>query len=220
MKRRLRAEAGVNVEPAEARAIGFRVKSGYAIAVVLDGPAADPKPISRHIVPLSDPDAPETRQPHHGSRGVEMDDRREIARRTTIIERCAKQAIADLLDGQVRPPNCDRLQIRAALVVGSVIDPQTVGNPHIRAHAFEGRLFRTVLEEALTAHGVACEVIVEKQLGAQAASALKQSEPVIKRTVSAFARTLGSPWRGEEKAAATAAWTVLAKAPARALRAE
>jgi hypothetical protein len=219
MKRRLRAEARVNFERAEARAIGFRVKSGYAIAVVLDGPASDPKPMSRHIVALSDPDIPETRQPHHGSRGVEMDDRREIARRTKIIERCAQQAIADLLDGHARP-NRDRLQIRAALVVGSVIDPQTVGNPHIRAHAFEGRLFRTVLEDALTAQGVACDVIVEKQLGAQAASALKQSEPVIKRTVSAFARTLGSPWRGEEKAAATAAWTVLAKAPAGTLRAE
>jgi len=47
------------------RAIGLRVKSGYAIAVVLGGPASDPKPVARHIVALSDPDVPETRQPHH-----------------------------------------------------------------------------------------------------------------------------------------------------------
>jgi hypothetical protein len=34
--------------------------------------------------------------------------------------------------------------VRAAgLVIGSEIDPITIANSHIRAHAFEGQLFRT-----------------------------------------------------------------------------
>ena len=189
-------------------AIGLRVKSGYAIAVVLGGPASDPKPVTRLIVALSDPEAPETRQPHHDGRGVEMEDRREIARRTKIIERCAKQSVARLLGDAGPPPHRDRGPIRAALVVGSVIDPDTIGNAHIRAHAYEGRLFRTVLQEALAAHGVTCDVIVEKQLATQAAR-LKQPDGRITRALSAFGKSLGSPWRADEKAAATAAWIAL-----------
>jgi hypothetical protein len=177
---------------------------------VLGGSASDPTPVARHIVALSDPSVSETRQPHHDGRGVEMADLWEIARRTKIIERCANEAVAALLDGGGGPPrHRDRAAIRAVLVVGSLIDPNSVGNPHIRAHAHEGRLFRTVLEEALVARGVRCDVIVEKQLAARAASALKKPEPAIKRVVSGFAKTLGSPWRGEEKAAATAAWMAL-----------
>jgi hypothetical protein len=180
---------------------GFRVKSGYAIAVIVDGTAAEPRAIARATIALSDPDIPGTRQPHHDGRGVEMADRREIARRTKIIERCAKQSVTALL--------ADRPLDRAALVVGSVIDPESVGNPHIRAHAYEGQLFRTVLERTLRARGVGCDVIVEKQLGAQAASTLGRSDAQIKKVMTAFGQTLGSPWRADEKAAATAAWTIL-----------
>jgi hypothetical protein len=184
------------------------VKSGYAIAVVLGGPASDPTPVARGIVALSDPDVPETRQPHHDGRGIEMEDRREIARRTKIIERCAKRSVASLLGDAGPPVHRDR-PVHAALVVGSVIDPETIGNAHIRAHAYEGRLFRTVLEEALAAQGVKCDVIVERQLATQAAARLKQPDGRITRALSAFGKTLGSPWRADEKAAATAAWIAL-----------
>ena len=98
------------------------------------------------------------------------------------------------------------LATRAAVVVGSVIDPATVGNQHIRAHANEGRLFRVVLCDALESRGVKCEVIVEKPLKAAAAKRLARTPAQIARIVVAFGNTLGKPWRGEEKAAAIAAW--------------
>jgi hypothetical protein len=187
--------------------IGFRVKSGYAIAVVVDGTAAQPRALAREIVELSDPNVPETRQPHHDGRGVEMEDRREIARRTKIIERCANNSVTSLLNRSARlstaPPD------RAALVVGSVIDPETVGNPHIRAHAYEGQVFRTVLEAALRANRVGCDVIVEKQLATKASAALGRTDLQIQRVMADFGKALGRPWRTEEKAAATAAWMQL-----------
>jgi hypothetical protein len=181
--------------------IGFRVKSGYAIGVVVDGTLAKPTAIARTMIALSDPSVPETRQPHHDGRGVELEDRREIARRTKIIERCARASVSDLL--AARKPD------RAALVVGSVIEPESVGNPHIRAHAFEGQLFRTVLEEALRASGITCDVIVEKQLAVRAAAALDRSDAQIRKVMTEFGKALGSPWRTDEKAAATAAWMLL-----------
>jgi len=186
--------------------LGFRVKSGFAIAVALRGPASAPGAIARELVELSDPDVIETRQPyHHGFSRHEEDDR-QIAKRVTIVERCARQSIAALLKDE----RFERFTCRGAgLVVGSVIDPATVGNPHIRAHASEGRLFRSVLQSALQAHGINCDVIVDKQLAVKAAASLKRSDAEIRTVVAGFGKTLGGPWRADEKAASTAAWLAL-----------
>jgi len=183
-------------------AIGFRVKSGFAVAVVVDGSAAAPRAVVRRIVDMSDPDAPETRQPYHHDFFKSERDSREIARRVRIVRRSAQASVAALL--------ADVGAARAALVVGSLIDPATVGNPHIRAHAREGQLFRTVLAEMLQAHGVACDVVVDRELPAQAWRRLKRPGASVTRTMAAFGEALGRPWRADEKAAALAAWMALA----------
>ena len=187
-------------------ALGFRVKSGYAVAIALRGPATAPAVVARTIVELSDPEVAETRQPyHHGFYTHEVDER-QIAKRVKIVERCAARSIAALLTVQ----RLDGFSCRGAgLVVGSVIDPSTVGNPHIRAHANEGRLFRAVLEDALRAHGIACDVIVEKQLAAKAAAGLKRDDAAIRNVVAGFGKALGGPWRADEKSASAAAWLAL-----------
>ena len=179
-------------------AAGFRVKSGFAIAVTLEGSAAAPRATSRRVIEMSDPKVPETRQPYHDGFYQTEENQREISRRVKIVKRRTSQSIATLLK-EVHVG-------RAGLVVGSVIDPETVGNPHIRAHAHEGRLFRTVLEDALHEHGVRCRVIVEKQLADTTATGLKQPPREIARILDRFGKTLGRPWRTDEKAAAMAAW--------------
>ena len=191
-------------------AVGFRVKSGYAVAVTLSGPASAPAAVARRIVELCDPDQADTRQPYHHDFYTHEEDRRELARRTRIVRRCAKHSVDRLLEEMRASGSAPK--VRAALVVGSVIDPTQVANPHIRAHASEGQLFRTVLADALHAHGVACDVIVEKQLAARAAHDLKRPDRDITRTVAAFGKGLGGPWRAEEKAASAAAWIALARA--------
>jgi len=188
-------------------AVGFRVKSGYAIAVVLDGSRQTPRPVASRIVELSDPGVAETRQPYHDGFYKTEEDTREIARRVRIVKRCAKKSVAALVSEMEREALAERTW-RAALVVGSLIDPNTVGNPHIRAHAHEGQLFRLVLEEALAEHAVDCDVIVDKQLASQVAKELGRPASVA-RAVASFGKTLGGRWRAEEKAAATAAWLAL-----------
>ena len=188
--------------------LGFRVKSGYAIAVALRGSASAPSIVWRRLVELSDPDVAETRQPYHDGFYKQEDDPRELARRVRIVRRCAKRSVTTLL----KDDSFGRLQGRGAgLVVGSVIDPATVGNPHIRAHASEGQLFRTVLADALESHGIACEVFVEKMLAEKAVTGLRRKGPEIARTVAALGKTLGGPWRADDKAACTAAWLLLSR---------
>lgn len=190
-------------------ALGFRVKSGFAVAVALAGTSAAPIPLARRIVQLSDPAIEETKQPYHDGVGTAQEDLKEVARLTRIIHACAKQSVADLLSDEVLAGGHCR---RAGVIVGSVIDPAKVGNLHIRAHANEGRLFRVVLEEALSAHGVQCVVMVEKTLDAQAQKTLGRAASQIRKIVGAFGDSLGGPWRAEEKAAAIAGWVVLGTA--------
>lgn len=189
-------------------ALGFRVKSGFAIAVALSGTVSVPTVLARRIVQLSDPDVEATRQPYHDGFGTAQEDAREIARLTRMVRRAAKASVGGLLsDSSLEGKRC----CGAGLVVGSVIDPNTVGNPHIRAHANEGRLFRTALAEALEEQHVRCTVFVEKALDEESRKAVGRSGGQIKKAIAALGAALGGPWRAEEKAAATAAWMILRK---------
>jgi hypothetical protein len=194
---------------------GFRIKSGYAVVVMLAGSRQAPSAVGRRIIELSDPQVAATRQPYHAGSGKEEGDAREVARRIGIVRQCAQRAIAQLLRDveSGNPHGVRRSQPddtpRAGLVVGSLIDPQQVANPHIRAHASEGRLFRTVVEEALQAHGVSSTSFVEKDLATTAAATLRHNEQTIGQVLDAFGKALGRPWRSDEKAAAIAAWLAL-----------
>ncbi len=126
-------------------AIGCRVKSGWAMTVLLAGPASTPRVLDRRRIELSDPAIPETVQPYHAGFGTEQTDARAVRRLTRIVTRCAKQSLA----GLVRAYHAMGVRPRLiGLVVGSTVDPASIGNQHIRAHAQEGRLFRTVIEAA------------------------------------------------------------------------
>jgi hypothetical protein len=193
-------------------ALGFRVKSGYAVAVVVRGSASAPTLVARRIVELCDPAVAQTRQPYHADLHAHEHDARALGRHIAIVTQCAKQSIAALFAAEVfAGAACGG----AALVVGSVIDPSTVANPHIRAHASEGALFRDVLRDALCARGLRCDVFTEKQLAASAAAGLQRGESAIKRVVAQFGKAAGAPWRAEEKAASTAAWLMLPASPRR-----
>jgi hypothetical protein len=70
-------------------------------------------------------------------------------------------------------------------------------------------LFRTVVARALDAHGIESTAIVAGQLAAQASLALRRTDEEIRRVIAEFGRTIGGPWRADEKSAATAAWMTL-----------
>ncbi len=188
-------------------AIGFRVKSGWAAAVLVGGPVDAPRAIARAVVELSDAEFPETRQPYHASTGREETDAAKIKRRVKIVERVAARSVKELIE-QFRA-SAGRLR-GAALVVGSTIEPADIANPHIRAHAHEGKLFRTVLESALRECGLRSHTIRERDAFAQAAVALECTEKQLKQNLTAIGKPLGSPWAGDQKLAAVAAWMTLA----------
>lgn len=192
--------------------IGFRIKSGWAMAVLLAGPTANPRVIERRRIALSDPRMPRTRQPYHAGFGLAQTSRRTIAALVRIVERCARRSVDEL----IREARAQRLGLRgAALVVGSVTDPASISNPHIRAHASEGALFRRVVVEAAARRGLRSVVLLERDVYEAAARALRRSARQVKAMVAELGNSVEGSWRAEEKTAAAAAWLALAKPPPR-----
>jgi hypothetical protein len=187
-------------------ALGFRVKSGWAAAVLLSGSARSPQLCDVRQIDLSDPQFPETKQPYHAAMGKLLTDTRKIDQRVEMVRCVAQKSIAVFLSSHRQ----NGYRIRgAALVVGSKIDPASIANPHVRAHALEGQLFRSVLEQALQQHRIRTDVFTEREAYGKAAIVLKEPNENVRRTIQNFGRATEGPWRAEQKFAALAAWLAL-----------
>ncbi len=187
--------------------VGFRVKSGWATAVLLGGPVQSPQVLDRRVVNLSDPTVPESKQPYHAAMGKLEENNAKVAARLQVVQRATNRSVIELLN-DYRDTGC---KVRSArLVVGSQIDPASIKNSHIRAHALEGQLFRTALVKAVRSCGLSCSVIVERNAYAEAAAVLARAEDELKRAVSELGRYVSGPWRADEKMAVLAAWMALA----------
>ena len=187
-------------------AVGFAVKSGWTAAVLLAGDRRLPRVIDARRIELSDPDFPEARQPYHDGFGTARRSGPELTRLINSVKRFSGRSVATALAAYREE---GRRLTGAALVVGSTIDPDRIANDHIRIHALEGRLFRGVIEDALTASGVACSVWRERDLYTVAARTLKRSEDDLRTALVELRPPGRAAWRAEQKTAALGAWLVL-----------
>jgi hypothetical protein len=109
--------------------------------------------------------------------------------------------------------DCGGVEIAGVGIVGgSDADPARLGNPHVRAHAEEGKLYREALVDGARALGLGSATWAEKKVYAAAVDVLGLSEEAIKAALSELGRSAGKPWRAEEKLATLAGWLVLAGA--------
>jgi hypothetical protein len=189
-------------------AIGFRVKTGRATAVVMMGPASAPRVLSRKSLQLWDPAIPESHQPWHADFELPPDESARIVPvALKAVERVCLSALRELVD-EVRSTHGSIVGI--ALVAGSATDPESIHNPHMRAHAREGQLFPHALASAAKTLRIAAVTMVESEVFTSAAAKLGKSPDAIKLAVTELGRNVGKPWSAEEKTAAAAAWTALA----------
>jgi hypothetical protein len=188
-------------------AVGFTVKSGWACAVLVAGSSALPVLVESRRVDLSDPGSPDSRQPYHAGFGTARGAGRELSTLVSSVKRFGRASVTGLLrDYQAGHTVCG-----TGVVVGSLIDPGSIANDHIRIHALEGQLFRGVVEDAARRRGIRCVLWRERDLFGEAVKALKRPERELRGIVSALGRDVDGPWRAEHKAAALAAWLVLAE---------
>jgi hypothetical protein len=189
-------------------ALGFRVKSGWAM-VVLVSASSPPAVIDRRRIDLSDPAVPASVQPFHA--GLDLPRAaaaKAVGRLVQSVERSSKRAIQELTENYRAKGH--RI-VGAGIVVGSTVDPQTIKGDHIRAHAEEGRLFRVVIEEALKLSRLKFSVTREKDVIDEGRKLLDISEPKLRTELAKMGKAVEGSWRAEEKGATLAALMALAR---------
>src|ERR1041385_958933 len=162
--------------------LGLRAKTGRAIEVVL---SSEGEFLARREISLVDPKVAGTGQPYH----VVMTKPWSEA---MIAVRPLVEAIERLATKELRALVREFGVGAVGIVGGPERALEKIGNEHIRAHAAEGVLFRHVLEVAAQRNALPHRAFVEKTLA-------------IDPRTKALGRAAGSPWRADEKMAASAA---------------
>ena len=189
----------------ERAAAGFTVKSGWACAVLIGGTPTNPRLVDSRRVEISDPGIPDAKQPYHAGFGTARDAGDELKRLVSSVKSYGRKSVSAL----IREYKKSATVVAVGVVVGSLIDPGTIGNDHIRIHAMEGQLFREVLIDGAERNGVSCSVWRERDLYAAASKQLKIAETVLRKKLIALGEGIKDGWRAEHKAAALAAWMLL-----------
>ncbi len=193
--------------------IGLRAKTARAIAVVLGGSVDIPIVLVKTEIKLADPKIPATAQPYHQVMDLPwQESEREVRKYARAIEAIARKALAQMIKEQ----RAKGMQVSGVGIVGAKDrDLARIGNPHIRAHAAEGILFRHVLDLAAEANGLKWRAFVDRQFDEITSAELGSQCATVKRKMNDMGRGLAPPWRADEKQAATAAWLVLHRVPRR-----
>lgn len=183
--------------------LGFRVKSGWAAAVLLSNSRKSPTVVDSCVVELANPDIAHARQPYHAGFGTAQTNTSKVEGLVRGIERFSRRAVQALIE-EYR----EHTRVRsAAVIVASLTDPASIANQHMRAHASEGKLFRDVLVDALERCDIKVRVVREREVYELLGKRLHCSVTRAKGHVAALGAEVGR-WRAEQKVAAAGAWLV------------
>ena len=193
-------------------AVGFRVHSGWAAAVVVCGPLANPVVVERRRIELVKTFTYTFRQPYHTAKQMPLPDAVKFIR--SVQSEAKRLALSCLRSLQKDLAEGDFKIVRAALLLASGRALPTLEHvlvSHALIHTADGELFRDGLSSACAAFNLPLEGIREKELFATASRALGVQPAALTRRVAALGKTLGPPWSQDEKFAALGAWLTLAR---------
>lgn len=193
-------------------AIGLRARTGRAIAVVAAEVDGEIEVVRRESIATHDPSVADSFQPHHAALELSGSEaRRVVAAAEEAVRAAARESFSRLVS-EVRG---DGFRIAGVGVVGpppkDANQLARMGNPHVRAHAAEGQLFRLVLEEAAKGGRLSMVRLSDRSGFADAAECMRCGEKPLRAQVDGLGATLGPPWRADEKLACVSALVVLSR---------
>jgi hypothetical protein len=191
-------------------AIGFRVHSGWAMAVAVSGSKRRPEVLARLRLEMVDGQSPGGKQPYHRAAELKFSDAENlVSSATTAANKMAAKAlrnfISQLSEQEVRI-------VSAGVLAGSgrpLGDLQSVLASHPTIHTAEGELFRNALLHACGACTLPANRIREKELVARAVGDLRLDQQQITARLQQMSQKVGRPWTQDEKFAALTAWLLL-----------
>jgi hypothetical protein len=194
-------------------ALGFRVHSGWAALVGISGPLAAPGVIERSRVELADQNLAGSKQPYHAVEKLRLNEAEELLQRfrETSVSLAAK-AVGECLS---RLEAHGHKVVICGILLGSgrlLTSLEATLASHALIHTAEGEFFRKAVSDAATHHGLKVLGVKEKELIARCQKEFRVPHHSLDQHLVSIGRTLGPPWRQDEKLATQVAWLALATA--------
>lgn len=191
-------------------ALGFRAHSGWADLAVVGGFVRDPVVIECQRIQIADPHIRGSLQPYHAAKAM------PIGKAQTFLDGCAA-ATQQMAETAIRETVAAMAGKRyavtgACLLLGSgrpTTDLAATLRSHVMIHTAEGHFFRDAIKTGCESCDVPVLGIKEKELVQHAASVLGLSTEQLQHRVAGFGKTIGPPWRHDEKLCAIAGWLAL-----------
>ena len=191
-------------------ALGLRAHSGWAALVALGGPVTAPIVLRRCRVELADRAIEGSSQAYHTAEKMPLPKAAEFVQRcnaatAALSAHAVQHTIAELSDrGYSAQSACVLLSSARPLP-----DLKSILASHALIHTAEGEFYRDALRTACSQCGLATMGVRERELPGLAAERLNISAAALEARISELGKTVGPPWRQDEKLCALASWVAL-----------
>jgi hypothetical protein len=197
-------------------ALGLRTHSGWAALVAVSGDPKSPEVILRRRIELADGRIEGSKQPYHAAEGLATAEAASLIRRfeegsRRLAVEAFRSAIAKVEKCGRRVAACGYL-LASGRPLGDLAD--TLAS-HAKIHTADGEHFRNAIARAAARYDLDLTKVREPDVWEKAANEMRVSVDSLQARISAIGKTLGPPWRQDEKLATVAGCLALTAASRR-----
>lgn len=187
--------------------LGFRAHSGWAALVALGGSVTAPVVLLRRRVQLADKSIEGSSQVYHTAEKMPLDKAAAFVQlcteaTTALAEHGIQQTIAELSD--------KGYSVSSACVLLSSARPlpelKSILASHALIHTAEGEFYREALRAACARLGLLTTGVREREVLGRANEKLSMTAAVLQTRIAELGKSVGPPWRQDEKLCAMASW--------------
>jgi len=191
--------------------LGLRAHSGWAALVAVSGDPRAPEVLVRRRIELADPAIGGSKQPYHAAEGLALAAAEKLIRRCEEGSRklaleAFRAAIAEVEKSGRNVVGCGLL-LSSGRPLGDLAD--TLAS-HAKIHTADGEHFRDAIVHAAERCGLSITKVRERDVWERAAGKMRISVETFQTRIAAIGKTLGPPWRADEKLAAAVGCLALA----------
>jgi hypothetical protein len=179
--------------------------------VIVAAPRGTPRVIDRRRWELIDPKARGAQQPYHAAKEMQLADAEAFLKRcssaTLATATASLRDVVSLLAGKGHE------LAGACILLGSgrpTGDLAATLRSHAMIHTAEGQFFRNALQNACASCSVPLLCVKEKEILSRATDGIRISPAELHQRISEIGKSIGPPWRQDEKLCTIAGWLVLA----------
>ena len=192
-------------------ALGFRAHSGWAIVVAVAGSPARPLVIERRGIEIASSAILGSKQPYHAAERLDTPQAEAWIRQCRDSSTHLSTGALSTLAAQLADKGHTVVGVGILFASGRPLpDLAKILQSHALIHTAEGEFFREALVSASEHCSLPVTRVKEREAWDSGAAMFGLSPADLQQRIGDLGRSLGPPWRQDEKLAALAAWIALA----------